>query len=146
MTTFSYPGRGRRQTALRIGAALASAAATLASGACVSAVTYNPGHVPAAAMRRIVDACAAVARLPNGSVYDLDVCEESLSRSLAARLAGGPGPGVTPAALTAGPDANRRDREARACAAIGLGPADGGFGQCVADLDAELWAADRPIM
>ena len=153
----------------------------VATGGCASAVTYNPGHVPPAAMARIEQACAMVAGLPNGSVYDLNVCEESLSRSLAARLksdallatrqaclARGLAPGsaalsdceldsrgeVAAAAapqmaatdLTPRPHASRREREERACAAIGFEPTGAGFGQCVADLHAELFAADRPIM
>lgn len=147
MKMICIPGRLRRRVALRIGAALASGAIVLGAGAGASAATvYNPGHVPDDAMRRIVEACGVVARLPNGSAYDLYVCEESLSRSLAARLASGPAPQMTSTPLATGPQADRRERERRACVAIGFDAAGAGLAQCVADLDAELWAADRPIM
>jgi hypothetical protein len=39
-----------------------------------------------------------------------------------------------------------RHREQRVCADIGFDPVGQGFGQCVADLDAELTAVHRPIM
>jgi len=49
-------------------------------------LAYNPGHVPAQQMGQIENVCAMVARLPSGSSQDYDVCQESLSRSLASRL------------------------------------------------------------
>lgn len=65
-----------------------SASATLFAtcAACASAPVYNLGHVPKAEMAQVESACRMVARLPDGSYYDYYVCEESLSRSLAARI------------------------------------------------------------
>ena len=155
---------------------------------CASAPVYNPGDVPADKMKQVAEACAEVARLPNGSYYDYYVCEEALSRSLASHLrseqllvsrkaclakgmrAGAASlsdcelhaqpnmaaldvksppqtspvtDGVKPADRS--PRADLREREQYACADIGYDPVDPAFGQCVADLDAELFAADRPI-
>ncbi|MGA0602407.1 hypothetical protein ACO2Q3_16985 [Caulobacter sp. KR2-114] len=78
------PGRRRlgRGAAERLAAMM-----LLAAAGCASTPVYNPGRVPPDEMSRIVQACAMVARLPEGSVDDFNVCQESLSRALASRLA-----------------------------------------------------------
>lgn len=172
--------RLRRSASLALGLGLAVPCAACAP----TNLAYNPGHVPAQQMGQIENVCAMVARLPSGSSQDYDVCQESLSRSLASRLKAerlmvsrrdclerGERPGTTalstcelegqasrdppPAQKVSSEPAPRpvvpprldlRHREQRACAEIGFDPVDRGFGQCVADLDAELSAVHRPIM
>lgn len=81
-------------------------------------------------MAKVESACRMVARLPDGSYYDYYVCEESLSRSLAARikavqisqarqdcLAAGDAPGSLPLSLC---ELGAAPTEARA--SFGSGP------------------------
>jgi hypothetical protein len=75
----SFP---QRALSLVLGLALAGQGAACAP----TALAYNPGHVPTDKMSKMETVCAMVARLPSGSSQDYDVCQESLSRSLASRL------------------------------------------------------------
>ena len=74
--------------ATRQWAAMFSASAILLAtcAACAATPSYNLGHLPQAEMAKVESACGMVARLPDGSYYDYYVCEESLSRSLGARI------------------------------------------------------------
>ena len=64
---------------------LLTALAALASPACAPTRPYNPDGLPPAQMSRIGEVCDRVMGLPPGLDTHYQGCQESLSRSLAAR-------------------------------------------------------------
>jgi hypothetical protein len=137
---------------LRIAASLATICVSAGSAACAPVRPYNPDGLPPAQMSRIGEVCDRVMGLPPGYDTHYQGCQESLSHSLAAQRDRTPTSADSEAPLPARPtksyfaasndEVHRRAQAA--CAAIGVGPATGAFGQCVADLAGKLFDADNP--
>jgi hypothetical protein len=87
-----------------------------------------------------------LARGETPGTTSLSVCELDGQASPARPSAEKVSDQQAPKLAVSGSGLNLRHREQRACADIGFDPVGQGFGQCVADLDAELTAVHRPIM
>jgi hypothetical protein len=159
----------------RFAAPLVIICLSVGAAACAPMTPYNPDRLPPAQMSRIGEICHTVMGLPAGRDTHSLACQESLSRSLAARrevsavvarrtceargvksepLAQCGRPPQTPDAPLPAPSARSyfsasndelHRRERQACVAIGEDPATSAFAQCVADLAGNLFDADNPI-
>jgi hypothetical protein len=156
------------------------------SAACAPIKPYNPDHLPIAQMDRIGEVCRNTMGISGGTNSEYMACEQSLSRSYAARLEAGaavavrrsceeqglkpgtielskcelhgpsaqlaqaaynqdvdpPAAGPTKSYINASSD-EVHHRMKEACADIGYDPVSSGFGQCVADLQSNLFDADN---